>query len=220
MATELEVRKLVSPLLTKRADLAFAKRLLFLKPLHHVLSAITLGRASDPNRVAVGTTINPIYHPGRRHLDLGWGVSRPDGYSYSLRQADAQELICWELELNVLPQLAAINDIPSFVAHATSNEFRKHHFEFGAHMTTAAALGNLDQAREYGDKLKSKGALNGPGYDAEATQSINNKRCLYDLVCAGDRTGIIALLHRWEAETAARWGLAKYWEPSPFPIEK
>ena len=87
-------------------------------------------------------------------------------------------------------------------------------------MTTAAALGDLDQARVYGDNLKSKGALDGPGHDEEATRFIINKQHLYDLVCAGDRAGIIALLHRWEAETVAAWGLAKFWEPSPFPIEE
>ena len=167
------------------------------------------------------TTVLPIYHPSFRHSTWGWGISRPDGLgTYSLAQPDAGELLCRELEKTVLPQLAAINDIPSFVAHATSNVERLHHFEFGAHMTTAAALGDLDQARACGDSLKSKGALDGPGYDAAATQSINNKRHLYDLVCAGDRAGIIALLHRWEAETISDWGLAKFWEPSPFPIEQ
>ena len=222
MATAAQVKTLVAPLLAKRPDLVFSRRMIFQKPLHHVVSAVILDRASQIERVAVHTIIMPSYHPRFMHASWGWGISRPDGLgTYSFAQPDAGEFLCRELEEKVLPQLAAINDIPSFVAHATSNSLRKHRFDDGGYnFTTAAGLGELDQARLIGDQLKAIGGLELPGYDDEITIWINNKRHLYDLVCAGDRAGIIALLHRWEAETIADWGLAKYWEPSPFPIEQ
>ena len=193
--------------------------MLLVQPLHHILVAIDLGRSSDPVVVAVGTRILPLYCQGTPHISWGWGVSRPDGLGvYRLDQPDAQELLIHELETTVLPQIAAINDIPSFEAHVLSHRNR-HMFEFGDHISTAAALGQLDRAKSYCQKMRAKGHLDGPGGDAESTRSIARRRTLCDLIEADDRAGIIALLHQWEAATAADWGLAQFWQPSPFPIE-
>jgi hypothetical protein len=219
MATTAQVRRLVAPLLMRRKDLAFAKRLVFAKPLHHVLSAVLLGRCSDPNGVSVYTVIFPIYHPRSTiPINWGWPLPRPDGQTYSLDQPDAQSLLCEQLETIVLPRLAAIRDIPSFVAHVTSHR-NSHRFEFGYHLTTALALGDLERASEICCNLEASGVLNKRGFDAEAEQSQENKRTLCRLVAANDRAAIAALLHEWEAASAERWGLAAHWEPSPFPLE-
>lgn len=175
---------------------------------------------NDPEIVSVGTIVLPIFHPETMHISWGWAVSRPDGRGvYRLDQPDSQELLLHELETKILPQLSTISDIPSFEAHVMSHRNR-HMFEFGDHISTAAALGQLDRAKSYCQNKRAKGHLDGPGGNADSTLSIARRRTLCDLIEADDRAGIIALLHHWEAATVADWGLAPFWEPSPFPIEQ
>ena len=218
MASAAQVKRLVAPFVRQHNELIYCQRMLVLKPLNHVLRAVRLGRASDPRMVAVGTVVLPVYHPGFRHISWGWGISRPDGWSYAIDQPDAQDLLIAELDHRALPRLAAIHDIAGMKTYIEAHEFR-HHFEFGSHLSTAAALGDFDDARRICRELEAKGSLEGPGGDAESTGYIEDLRVLCELICRDDRAAVIKLLHQREAATAARWGLADIWEPSPFPLE-
>ena len=218
MATAAQLKRLVAPLLKQRGDLAFIDRMLIVRPVRHVLRAILLDRTGDRARFAVRPILMPIYHPHFLNLSWGWPISRPDGWSYAIDQPDAQDFLIAELEQRALPRLAAVHDIMSLKAHCEAHENR-HHFEFGPHLSTAAALGDFDDARRICRELKAKGSLEGPGGDAESTQYIEDRRVLCELICRDDRAAVIKLLHQREAATAARWGLADIWEPSPFPLE-
>ena len=219
MSTSAQVEKLVAPLLWKRRDLVFARRKIFFRPLRHILSAVNLGGSNDPAIVAVGTVVVPIFQRDHIHASWGWPVSRPDGWVYRLDQPDAQELLLHALEFQVLPRLSTIRDIPEFEQYVAAHG-NGHRYDNPRRLITAAARGDLELALHLSRDLRAKGHLDGPGGDAESTRSIARRRTLCDLIEADDRAGIIALLHQWEAATAADWGLAHFWEPSPFPIEQ
>jgi hypothetical protein len=151
-------------------------------------------------------------------LSWGWRCPRPDGVIYRTDQPDASELLIEELEERTLPRLAKFNDLATLLRHCEAHEFR-HHLDFGDNLSFACALGNFEEARRICADWRSRGVLDAVGVDEESRRTLAESRELCALVCADDRAGIIALLHRWEADTARRWGLADIWEPSPFPVE-
>lgn len=219
MSTTAQVEKLIAPLLRKRRGLGFARRKIFFRPIRHILSAVSLDGGNDPAIVAVGTVVVPIFQRDHLHANWGWPVSRPDGWVYRLDQSDAQDLLIHALEFEVLPRLATIQDIPEFEQYIAAH-VNSHRYDVPRRVITAAARGDLELALQFSRDLRAKGHLDGPGGDAESTRSIARRRTLCDLIEADDRAGIIALLHQWEAATAADWGLAQFWQPSPFPIEQ
>jgi len=218
MTTTAQVKKLVRPLLERRRDLVFSRRMIFARRVHHVLAAAYLDRSSDPAAVIVGAQVLPVFHPGTPHVSWGWGVGRPDRKGFSIGQPELQEVLIRILEDDVLPKLAAISDIADFERYVLAHENR-HMFEFGYHLTTAVALGQLDRAREICRGYRVRRTFEPTERNQRYRQEIAHLRAMCELVEADDRAGIIALLHQWEAATAADWGIAKFWEPSPFPIE-
>ena len=218
MTTTAQVEKLVRPLLRRRPELAFSRRHVFAQPVHHVLAAVCLDRSSDPAAIIVIPTVLPVYHVGRLNLKWGWRVRSPGSIGFRTDQPDVQNVLIHVLEKEVLPRLAAIVDIADFERHVLAHEDR-HKFEFGYHLTTAVALGQLDRAREICRGYRATGGLETAGRNPAWWPDIERRRALCELLEADDRAGMIALLHQWEAATAADWGIAKYWEPSPFPLD-
>ena len=218
MTTTAQVKSLIQPLLSRRPYLAFSRRLVFARPVHHILAAVDLDRSSDKAAIIAGTRVLPVFHSGTPHVSWGWGVGRPDKTGFRIDQPDVQDVLIRTLEQDVLPKLAAIADIADFERYVLAHENR-HMFEFGYHLTTAVALGRLDRAREICRGYRARRTLEPTERNQRYWPEITRLRTLCELVEADDRAGMIALLHQWEAATAADWGIAKYWEPSPFPIE-
>ena len=54
---------------------------------------------------------------------------------------------------------------------------------------------------------------------AEVAEHLAHVEKLHDLLAAGDPGPIAALLHEWEAISARKRRIERYWEPSPFPFE-
>jgi hypothetical protein len=218
MAPAARVKRFIAPFLKAHPEVGFIARKLVVLPLRHVLTAVDLGRSSDPDAVIVGTTVLPMFHPGSDHISWGRGIARPDGRYCSLTQSDALAVLTAELESWILPSLQRIQTIGDLLAHCQAHENR-HMLDFGEGLSIACALGDFDEARRICADWRRRGILDAEGYDDASRKSLADSRELCGLVCADDRAGIIALLHRWEADTAERWGLADIWEPSPFPVE-
>ena len=219
MASEAQVRKFVAPYLHGRDDVVYAKRLLILKPLRHILLAVDLGRASEPTRIAVGTVVVPMYYPDFIHVTWGWGVARGGNKSFTIDDLEGLSELSYGLDNDALPRLRAIRDIAGLRVYC---ETHPNHsvFKNGLHLWTACALGEWDEARRICEDWKKRGWLEGPGYDADATKRIERRALVCDLVCRDDRAGMIKLLHETEAANARSWGLEGIWEPSPFPAEQ
>jgi hypothetical protein len=53
MTTIAQVKRLVRPLLQRNPDLALVRRWVVVKPVHHILRAISIGRSLDPKSFVV-----------------------------------------------------------------------------------------------------------------------------------------------------------------------
>lgn len=84
---------------------------------------------------------------------------------------------------------------------------------------TAIALGELDAARAIWAKTDG---FYRPGriMDEPYRQLEYDRLCEIDEpLMAGDRAGLAALLHRWEAENIVGSPLEPYWVAERFPLE-
>ena len=219
MTNSAQMKRLVAPLIKCRGDLAFSRRTIILKPVHHIARGVILDGAGDVSVVVIRPWIQQVFDPAHQSLTWTWPVSRQGGGRFRIEQPTVQSEVIEAIATDVLPRLQPISDITHFEQYVTAHK-NMHLYDNPRRLITAAARGDLELALHLSRDLRAKGHLDGPGGDAESTRSIVRRRTLSDLIEVDDRAGIIALLHQWEAATAADWGLAQFWEPSPFPIEQ
>lgn len=206
MTTAAQVKRLVQPLLQRNPDLALVGHLVFIKPVHHILRGILIGRSFAAKYFVPNWSAIFLFQPNAHfHLFLGtrmlgdWDFGVP-GVSEKLADAIEQE---------ALPALRSIVTIDDFVrfSHGRWVEDEKPYVD--------VARGELDAAQSMCDFFAS---LNGRfGIRHEEFGHVVDNLC--PLIAANDRRTLAQLLHKYEAESVKGLKLEKFWEPTPFPIE-
>lgn len=82
------------------------------------------------------------------------------------------------------------------------------------------ALGNLDAAREIAAKHRHIWASPPLQFKLQERERAQRLTMLVGLLDAGDRAGLAALLHEWEATTVKNLKIEHLWERTPFPLEE
>ncbi|MBN9064481.1 MAG: hypothetical protein BGP06_04580 [Rhizobiales bacterium 65-9] len=219
MTTKRQIRKLLSPFADRHADLVFVHDRLFLKPIDHVLVAIWVDRSSSADsprpQWSVTHSCNIIWH-----FPVMWTMSIPsrrDGWRWS--EPWLEEHFTEVVEQEVLPLLKKLRRL-EFFASSLSSIFE--HDRLQAAMlddaAVKAALGLFDAAREVCETLLSRPTRFAHPFFAGSFERVTQE--LYPLLLEDDRSGVAALLHRWEAATIGNFGLEAVWTPSPFPLER
>ena len=127
---------------------------------------------------------------------------------------------CGVLESQILPMLRPLDTLEAVVKWAKDQKPKLNILESSplANLSLAIALGDLDAAKRMLAVLEAgNNWLWERPENREATAFV--AAALRDKLEAGDREGLAAQLHAWEAERVARLGLQDIWQPSPFPIE-
>jgi hypothetical protein len=242
MTTAVQVKRATRQLLERNGDLALVRGFIFIKPAHHLLRGIFFPRDIDPILFQPTWFVNFLSRPGAGVTDR-WGerlyrktgvpreptdaetrlyaaqwalpirerrYPKPyDGGWVSYDPAVAAEM-CEMIEQETLPMLRSIQSIDDFVAltgdktrfswtYLGSNFFHEP-FVFAAQGKFEAALAAC--ARLVAWRPKNRKAKE-----------------LHRRLAAGDRRGVVRLLHRWEADSVKRLKIDEFWEPTPFPIE-
>ena len=206
MTTIAQVKQLVRPLLQRNPDLALVKRWVVVKPVHHILRGISIGRSLDPKSFVPTWAANFLFQPNAR-LHLFWGT-----HMNGIWDEDVPELaekLADAIEREALPTLRSIATIGDFVrfAHGAWPEDHKPYVD--------AALGDFDAAQSMCNFFAT---LNGHyGIRQEECEHVVNELC--PLIAANDRPALARLLHKHEAESVKQLKLEKLWEPTLFPIE-
>jgi hypothetical protein len=206
MTTAAQVKRLVQPLLQRNPDLALVGRLVFIKPVHHILRGILIGRTFAAKYFVPNWSAIFLFQPNAHfHFFLGtrmlgdWDFGVP-GVSETLADAIEQE---------ALPVLRSIVTIDDFVRFARGRwvEDEKPYVD--------VARGDLEAAQSMCEFFAS---LNGRfGIRHEEIGHVVHNLC--PLIAANDRRTLAQLLHKYEAESVKGLKLEKFWEPTPFPIE-
>lgn len=222
MTTAAQVKKLVKPFLDRRPDLALVKRLIVMKPIHHVLRGILIDGTSNPNSIRPTWLADHFFEPGRDYY-LNWSrrIPHTKGGFWDCTQDDVQEVLGKQIELHGLPHIAPLVDLPSFVDFVSRNYMRHHLFDYPERkIVLEVALGNLDAARMTAREKAVTRPLDDPRLDDEDREHLRKVKALCALLEADDRQGMARMLHEWEEGTVRNLKLEHLWEPTPFPLEE
>ena len=63
MTTTAQVKRVVGPLLKRNPDLALVKRLVVIKPVHHILRGIYIDHSHDPKSLVPTWAANFLFQP-------------------------------------------------------------------------------------------------------------------------------------------------------------
>jgi hypothetical protein len=206
MTTVSQVKQLVQPLLQRNSDLALVRRWVVVKPVHHILRGISIGRSLNPELFVPTWSANFLFQPNAR-FHFFWGT-RMRGI-WDVGAADLPEKLADAIEREALPTLRSIVTIDDFVRFANEAwiEDDKPYVD--------VARGDFKAAQSMCDFF---GGLDGHyGIRQEECEHVVRELC--PRIAANDRRGLARLLHAYEAESVKRLKLDKLWEPTPFPIE-
>jgi hypothetical protein len=206
VTTVAQVKQLVGPLLQRNPDLVLVRRWVIVKPVHHILRGISIGRSLDPKSFVPTWAANFLFQPDAR-FHFFWGTRMLGVWNVDVH--DLPEKLADAIEREALPTLRSIVTIDDFVrfAHGAWLEDHKPYVD--------AALGDFDAAQSMCDFFAG---LNGHyGIRQEECEHVVRELC--PLIEANDRPALARLLHKHESESVKSLKLEKFWEPTPFPIE-
>jgi hypothetical protein len=206
MTTIAQVKRLVRPLLQRNPDLALVRRWVVVKPVHHILRAISIGRSLDPKSFVPTWAANFLFQPNAR-LHFFWGTRMKGTWDVDVPELD--ENLADAIEREALPTLRSLVTIDDFVRF-TNGAWVEDHKPY-----VDGALGDLKAAQWMCDFLAG---LNGHfGIRQEECEDVFHGLC--PLIARNDRPAIAKLVHQHEAASVKQLNLEKLWQPTPFPIE-
>jgi len=247
VTTLAQVKRVTRPLLERNSDLALVGRLVVIKPVRHLIRGVLIDRSPNPVKHRPVWLVSFLFKPWTL-LGERWGerlftkrgsvlqdLSDPERNLEVARIMSAQmrlpvrerrypeswggwvaydptvaDEMCEVIEEQALPMLRALQSIDDFVAF-TADRSRFPWTRLGPNYSDEpfvfAAQGNFEAAVAACTRLV-----------AEEPAGPRVKELLR-LLADGDRQGVAALLHVWEAEAVKRLRLESVWEPTPFPIE-
>ncbi len=227
MTTKRDVQRILAPLATRHGDLAVVGRYIVLTPIRHYLRAVQVDRTGSAHVVNPRWFVYPMFKPWR-FANPTWGclLYRRSG-SWRASDPEVPDELREEIERNALPILRSITsfaDFTSLIRRGWTSPGKTHADWIMHHgsdkIVMHVALGEIEQARELATVHLSRLPDPSPkDADSYARHLFGLKR-LKALLDAEDRSGMITVLHEWEAETVRNMKLEAYWQPSPFPIER
>lgn len=230
MTTLREVKRMLTPLLARHADLALVGRWLVMTPVRHHLRAVLVDRTGSADLMNPRWLVYGLYDP-RLVPFLNWGqlIYRPErgGRLWKTHDRDVSRDLCEEIERVALPILRPIESLGSFVAMIRKGVLQAdgktlswalHHPDDKLYV--AVALGDIVEARRLCKTYFDRERKPMPK-DADVTvRKLVGIERIKRLLADDDRAGLATALHEWEAETIRNMKLEAYWQPSPFPIER
>ena len=156
MTTTKQVKQAVQPLLQRHSDLALAGRLIFIKPVHHILRGVYIERAGDPRAFEPTSTTGMLAERDRLH----WaGVTNIMGMSTDpvipmvpIGMSPELETVTYMLEMIeeiILPQIRSIQTFDDLFEFASIERSRIAHPKYFPQtmLTFALCRGDLAEAR-------------------------------------------------------------------------
>ena len=220
MTTVKQVKEVVQTLLQRNPDLALVGRLVIVKPVHHILRGISIGRSLGP-KLFVPSWATVFLFESHTDFHLSWGerVYGPGAWDID-DIPNLPETMCDAIEKQALSFLRPIQTIDDFVAFASKERFPLTYLDLHERhkIFVDVARGDLDAARSICEYMATERAKRRYLPDmAEEYDCITKELC--PLIAKGDRPGLAKLLHRYEESSARSLKVEKFWEPTPFPIE-
>lgn len=221
MTTQREVNRLVKPLLERNSDLFQMKRLLHIKPVHHMLRAVGIEPVNRKMKFGVVWRVCPLCSPISVFPMLYAGeLYAPMGGRWTTTAPDISINLIKQVEDVALPIIRGVKTIDDFcnLDFPRSILFWSWRRDRTLKPFVDAACGRFDEAEESCREIESQER---EWRAADGLKDFNNiAKVLLPLVANRDLKGLADQLRAWEAYTARNLGIEKYWEPTPFPFEE
>ena len=224
MTTVAQAKKVVGPLIERNPDLGLIGRLIVVKPVHHLLRGIYIGRSLDPTIFTPTWFFTFMFEKGA-HATFNWGTrlyNKAHG-PWEFANPATTEVMADEIERKALPllrPLRSIDDAVSFIADLKDRYAwtALEHFPL-RRIVVDVARGDLTSARALLDRflLHRDGWLRSSMWREEFIEVVEP---LTEPLLANDVAALAQILHDWEANSVKKLKLEKFWEPTPFPLEK
>ncbi len=217
MTTLRQVRRLVTPLIERNADLVLVRQTVVIKPVHHILRGIMIDRTSDKTRCRPRWIATELF---TKHdfipVGLGELLSHPDGLWW-LSDPKLPAALADIIERDALPKLRRIEKIRDYAQAAIPTDPQAYIHYAAADVLYLLAEGNLGAAVDVLAAEKQAATYWMP----QLRQLGLDRRlpALRDRLGVADRAKLASLLHEWEAYTVDKLKLRDVWEPTPFPLE-
>lgn len=233
MPNSRDLKALLKPLLGRRRELAFVRRVLFFTPLTHYLRGVVFvqrgASSGDADAIPFGT---PLFMGSYLVPEFFIGTGQYEYAIWDWRNRDFDQLsvdLCDKLEHEALPLVEAITDPQT---HEKSGVYFEPPRWDGLHGQTArfklalgaCYYGDYDRARTLTDQFdeEDRSDLQHAPLTEEFKYHMRRwKRALYlAKVLRENEAGIPQLLHDWERYSVETMNLTKYWKSTPFPCDK
>ena len=225
MPTGAELKVLLRPLLKRRPELAFVRRVLFFAPLRHYVRGVAFGWSSWGSSDVIPFA-SPLY-TGDFVYDVRV-VAYQDEFTIWTEWKDnpekASREICDRLEQDILPSLQPIVDfeshmrVPKYLPVNEPDRWNSPSMLFWRGLTACTA-GAFDSAEKLLEKAEHKYPVREITEELRFSDDHSARRQYLLHFLRTDRTQVLPLLHDWEAYTVQQHKVGKYWKPSPFPGE-
>jgi hypothetical protein len=215
---------MVTPVIDRHPDLALVRRWIIVKPVHHFARAVLIDRTAYADRFDAQWIVHHLFEE-LGSLPLSWGECLANERSsrrglWRTDDPDIELALQEAIETQALPALRKISTFEDFLAYVAQNTFSHHLYEWPtSRIILDVALGDLDHARAISDKHFARWSVPDSAYDEDGRATYARLSELCGRLMAGDREGLIRLLHEWEEKTIRNLKIEHIWEPTPFPIE-
>jgi hypothetical protein len=213
------IKPAVAPFMVDRPHLSLAKYWIVIRPLHHIYRGITFNRLFASGEFVANWSTSAMFDKtSALALSDGEVIYAGRSARFFLNDQASLESFFAEIDSRIVPMLEPVRSIDDFVSFVDGRRDRPPIRAFPRnYVRVLAALGRFDEAREISRAIVEGRPGFAPADMKESWEPIVTE--LHPLLEADDRAGVAALLRRWEAEVAAKYGMSKVWEPAPFPFE-
>lgn len=228
-----ELKKLVGPLLKRRPEVAYDRRMVFFRPLTHYLCGVTFISGFYGQYFSISAVVDQLFD-GSPMLFLNRtahnrALEKRVDESWLEDHDRAAVEISGTIEQHLLPTVAGVTQPADHVGSPTFPTVGA--WSWSERAFSACYYGDFDAAQEWADKvteqdltlvmrLYQENLPDLPEEDLKFHPSVEG-RCIYlSRLLRRDRDAVIPLLHEWEAYKVRKLKLEKYWQPTLFPCEK
>lgn len=228
MTTARQARTIFRPLAKRNPDFAYTGgRSLWLTPIRHTVSRVFIDRTSDSGSFQIGWAILATFIPEH---SLPWTIGNCAGKLYPF---DQDQFAYWEwsdpaaisaaipiIEAEALPHLRSFDGLESWATYYRETFPIALKGSPHERLILDIALGNLPAAHAQLAKLlphfRENKHPDQPMYQYMRSLILP----VAEPLLADDRPALAAILHGWESENIRTAKLERYWEPTPFPLER
>ncbi len=239
MATPRQIRDIFAPVLAEHPDLVMHRRWIIKPPVGLAIIGLHIGQTAYASRsdlalsvVALSRFMLPKAPGYQRYLHVSRNLSEGSTGVHPHTLGDAAPDICHDMFLPdykaylpanfaakmrpFLDSVRGFDDISLWIS-----DFRNLLQRQGAPETIdswiAAMHGDFSKAADLMHRLLDR---LGPTRDGPAGDQRRLEHEIHRVLRTGERGTIAAFLHALERQTIKANGMAKYWQPVPFPFER